>query len=110
MKQKSISTIIAVTVGFLIKSIVVAQELVRPGCLIKDPVIAGNYDENAPAFDDMKKLTEILTTDMRVWGFQVCLDKDQGILAGFRLQVAKEYGVSENYIDLIAAGPESTTL
>ena len=47
--------------------------------------MAGNYDENSPAYDDMTKLTETLTTDMRIWGFQVCLDKAQGILAGFRL-------------------------
>ena len=85
MRQNRILKAIVVTASLFIGSIVVAQELVKPGCLIKDPVIAGNYDENAPAFDDMTKLTEVLTTDMRIWGFQVCLDKAQGILAGFRL-------------------------
>ena len=85
MRQNRILKAIVVTAALFIQSIVVAQELVKPGCLIKDSEIAGNFNENSPTFDDMTKLTETLTTDMRIWGFQVCLDKAQGILAGFRL-------------------------
>ena len=50
-------------------------ELVKPGCLIKDTKFAGIFDEDDPKFDDFKLLTETLTMDMRIWGFQVCLDR-----------------------------------
>ena len=73
-------------------------------------MIAGNYDENDPKFDDLTFLTENLKTDMRVWGFQICLDNSQDILAGFRLQLAKDYGINDNFIDLASSGPESTPL
>ena len=87
MRQNKILNAIVVTAALFYGLGVRAQDpqLVKPACLTKEPVIGGNYNEEDPKFDDMTLLTETLKTDMRIWGFQVCLDKAQGILAGFRL-------------------------
>ena len=44
----------------------------------------------------------ILTTDMRMWGFQVC--QTEGVLTSFRIETAKDFGRSR-YIDMTAIGP-----
>ena len=71
-------------------------------CFAKEEIIAGT--PRGTEYSDMEKLNEIMTTDMRLWGFQVCEDRGTGILSSFRLETAKDYGRG-SYIDMTAIGP-----
>ena len=41
---------------------------------------------------DFDILPSILTTDMRMWGFEICTGAASGILTRFRFQVADQFG------------------
>lgn len=41
---------------------------------------------------DLDILPQLLTTDMRMWGFEVCTGAATNILTRFRLQVSEKYG------------------
>ena len=62
-------------------------ELVKPGCFIMRDEYAG-LEQGPSDFNDSALLVEKLTTDMLPWGFQACIDPNNGIITGFRLEIA----------------------
>jgi len=55
----------------------------------------------------MELLESIMTTESRMWGFQICKDEQQGYMTMFRIETAKDYG-TEEFQDMTPGGPGIT--
>ena len=78
---------------------------VNPKCLVKNELRFAGIKEGE-YLSDMDKLEEFMTTDWRIWGFQVCVKTDASFnyLNSFRLYNSEDYGLSD-YIAMTPIGP-----
>ena len=73
-------------------------------CFKESDELAGS--SAGTAFSDMALLHEKLRGDMRVWGFNVCLHSDNGVVTGFGLETATNFGNGEDVTE--SDGDEAT--
>ena len=90
--------------GFALCASQVLSEIVKtnPACYRKDPKLAGV--EIGTQVNDIPRLFEVMETDMRMWGFQICINEQTNVLSSFRIETAKDYGAAD-YVDMTPIGP-----
>ena len=79
-----------------------AQGRVNPACFKKETQFAGVRVGSEKS--DEQLLIDMMNTETRMWGFQICTSTNTGVLTAFRVETARDFG-NGDYIDMTALGP-----